>query len=536
MRTSVSFKINTYIFLSIFSTTLFTSIYFYRTLQKENNSHVNQILRTSTHAAKNILKIEEISQYQINSIQDKDFKTIWNKLVDIQRNFDLRYIYVLQINKEKQILFLYDTGDNPDVNSILNSDGSYSYKYAQWVDLKEQLVPAIDEAGGDTYFQVYNDAPKEVNIAIEKKELIFAKEYSDIWGTYSSAFLPIEYNGQIVGVIGADYEISYIKNMEKEILYVILFVLGFAVFLNIIIGILLRRIFISPIELLAKSTALIAQGNLNTEIQTSKSFTKDEVSDLIQNFQFMSLKLSENFSKIENYSKEITQLSKAKDEFLSNLSHELKTPLTIIYGYSEMLTMNESYPPDVKEYSKEIYSSAQKLTDYLNDLILVTDIESNIVLQKTDLDFQVLFMATLEILKPYREEKEIQLNMPLGKNYHFIGDSALMEKAVSAIIKNAIIYNLPKGQVTIDAQEIKVEDFRFLQITISDSGIGIEKALQEKVFEKFFRVDSSLSYEVSGVGLGLYIAKKIIELHNGKIKLTSELNQGSQITLQIPLT
>ena len=92
---------------------------------------------------------------------------------------------------------------------------------------------------------------------------------------------------------------------------------------------------------LAESSKQIAEGNLNTKLKIRDSFFEDEVSDLFLNFSFMSSKLSENFSRIENYSKEIERLSKTKDEFLANLSHELKTPLSIVYAYAEMLQMDE---------------------------------------------------------------------------------------------------------------------------------------------------------------------------------------------------
>ena len=118
-------------------------------------------------------------------------------------------------------------------------------------------------------------------------------------------------------------------------------------------------------------------------------------------------------------------------------------------------------------------------------------------------------------------------------------DPVLLTKATAAIIKNAIVYNKQGGEVhiIIKARVLKTLDrtMHGIEIKVTDTGIGIAKEFQEKIFDKFFRVDSSLSYEVSGVGIGLFIAKKIIELHGGVIEVKSELGKGSEFTISLPL-
>jgi len=145
---------------------------------------------------------------------------------------------------------------------------------------------------------------------------------------------------------------------------------------------------------------------------------------------------------------------------------------------------------------------------------------------------------------------ELKTNYPEKINFHC--DPILLGKAISAVVKNAIVYNKKGGmvEVNIDYAKFTVDDAymyhpnphkqnqsptnQSLQIKITDTGIGIAKEFQEKVFEKFFRVDSSLTYEVSGVGVGLYIARKIIQLHNGNMSLKTELKNGTTITINIP--
>lgn len=240
----------------------------------------------------------------------------------------------------------------------------------------------------------------------------------------------------------------------------------------------------------------------------------------------------------ERAKQEIEKLNKTKDEFLANLSHEIKTPLTIVSAYSEMLSTGEDYPEEVKEYSSEIYTHSQMLNNYISDIIFVTEIESKIQLRKSDIPLKTLFLDIIKKLKPFIEEKEIQLDLNVSENVLIHCDQPLMEKALSAIVKNAIVYNKPKGRIDI-SNDVETDNVDRTHCNVSlhiiDTGIGISSEYHEKVFEKFFRVDSSLTYTVSGVGVGLFIATKVIELHEGKIELTSEIGQGTEVKIHLPI-
>ena len=231
--------------------------------------------------------------------------------------------------------------------------------------------------------------------------------------------------------------------------------------------------------------------------------------------------------------------NKVKDEFLANLSHELRTPMTSVFVLSEMLASNRDYPEEVIEYSKEIRLGAGKLNDYVNDLILVTDIESNLELQKSNIELQSLVSDVIKEFSSLLEEKNIQLFFEKKDPIEMNCDPILLTKATGVIIKNAITYNKQDGEVHvfIRTRTLKTLDrtLHGIEIKVIDTGIGIAKEFQEKIFDKFFRVDSSLSYEVSGVGIGLFIAKKIIELHGGVIEVKSELGKGSEFTISLPL-
>ena len=236
---------------------------------------------------------------------------------------------------------------------------------------------------------------------------------------------------------------------------------------------------------------------------------------------------------------EIENLSRTKDLFLSNLSHEIKTPLSVVYAYSQMLPTQKENPNKIEKYSEQIFTNASRLNDYVSDLILVTDIETNLELQKTDADMKNILIECISSLTELAEEKSIQLEYKETNLINLYCDPLLLKKAILAVLKNAIVYNQPNGIVTLHTNGIvtirTIIDQKEIKIIIQDTGIGIEQSFIDRIFEKFFRVDSSLTYEVSGVGIGLFLAKKIIELHKGRIEVKSELGIGSEFIIILPI-
>ena len=257
---------------------------------------------------------------------------------------------------------------------------------------------------------------------------------------------------------------------------------------------------------------------------------------------FQSYLLSSRFSKaftdakeqrqlVQTAKEEIERLGRTKDEFLANLSHEIKTPLVTINGYSELITQEEDLPESTKEYGAEIYKSAGMLNSYMDDVLLVTDLETNLQLDKKPYSLKELVESSLQPLEPLLREKEIQFSIPDLSGTTVICDSVLFGRAIGNILKNAIVYNKTGGTVTLEVKQKGT----IQEISIQDTGIGIETEYYEKVFDKFFRIDSSLSYEVSGVGLGLFLAKRIMELHGGSIRVKSELGKSSEFLILLPV-
>jgi len=232
---------------------------------------------------------------------------------------------------------------------------------------------------------------------------------------------------------------------------------------------------------------------------------------------------------VQTAKEEIERLGRAKDEFLANLSHEIKTPLVTIYGYSELLTMEEGLPESIKEYGTEIYSSAGRLNSYMDDVLLVTDLETNLQIDKKPHSLSTLVGNALRPLDSLILEKKVQIQISDLSSTTVLCDAILFERALSNVLKNAIVYNKLGGEVKLEIKQVGT----FQEISIRDTGIGIEPEYHEKIFEKFFRIDSSLSYEVSGVGLGLFLAKRIVELHGGSIGVSSQIGEFTNVWMKL---
>ncbi|MFC1496544.1 ATP-binding protein [Candidatus Margulisiibacteriota bacterium] len=238
--------------------------------------------------------------------------------------------------------------------------------------------------------------------------------------------------------------------------------------------------------------------------------------------------------------KDITSLKKVeimKSEFLSMLSHELRTPLSQICGFTEVLL--EGIYGAVNEQQQEalhtILRQGQHLTNLINSILWFSGVESGreIKLVKTPVSFEGLVNETIETLKDELQNKKItiQVNSEI-KDTSLSVDIGQLEKVVSNILENAIKFSKEESVIKI---HIKKKNGRILT-TVEDNGIGIETEHLVRIFEKFYRVDTSNTRCIEGIGMGLAIAKAIVEVHRGKIWAESGgLGKGTKIIVEIPI-
>lgn len=218
-------------------------------------------------------------------------------------------------------------------------------------------------------------------------------------------------------------------------------------------------------------------------------------------------------------------------EFTANVSHELKTPLTSISGYAELMQNGMVRPEDVPRFSGVIYHEAQRMIVLVNDIIRLSRLDDQDVQEETvTLDLLSLCRETLESLRPAAEEKHISLQLT-GEEAPFPGVRHIAEEIVYNLCDNAIRYNRPEGSVFVHAAS--EGDFAVLQV--KDTGIGIPEAELGRIFERFYQVDKSHSKEVGGTGLGLSIVKHGAACLGAEVQVESKEGEGTCFTVRFPV-
>lgn len=217
-------------------------------------------------------------------------------------------------------------------------------------------------------------------------------------------------------------------------------------------------------------------------------------------------------------------------EFTANVSHELKTPLQTISGCSELLSNGLVKQEDIAKFGGQIYSEAQRMISLIEDIIKLSHLdEGSGGFPHEDVDLFALANTVLETLKEEAAAAKVSLTLK-GQPVRLHGVAQLLESILFNLCDNAIKYNRENGSVTVEIGREEAGAF----LSVSDTGIGIPAEYQERVFERFYRVDKSRSKEVGGTGLGLSIVKHAVKLHHGEIQVKSAVGAGTTVTVQFP--
>lgn len=225
------------------------------------------------------------------------------------------------------------------------------------------------------------------------------------------------------------------------------------------------------------------------------------------------------------------QLETMRREFTSNVSHELKTPLTTIYGISDMLVNGIVRPEDVGQFGQNIRSEAERLIILINDIVSLSKLDENSVPRDdTGTDLYNLAEEVIDRLRHNADERNIKLSLT-GEHIELTGNRTVLDEIIYNLCDNAIKYNKDSGHVEIKVSHIPTK----ILITVSDDGMGIPPEHINRIFERFYRVDKSHSRQIKGTGLGLSIVKHGVMYHNGTIRVESTVGKGSSFIVEFPI-
>ena len=234
--------------------------------------------------------------------------------------------------------------------------------------------------------------------------------------------------------------------------------------------------------------------------------------------------------RIEQSNKEKEAVAAMRREFSANVSHELKTPLTSISGYAEIMKDGLVRPEDMQHFSEKIYQEASRLITLVEDIIKLSRLdEGRVELEKEEVDLYELSREIISRLAPQAAKNRVRLELT-GESVKYTGIRQILDEMIYNITENAIKYNNPGGKVSVWAGNT----LQGKKVVVTDNGIGIPEDQIDRIFERFYRVDKSHSKERGGTGLGLSIVKHGVMLHHGEVYVESKLGEGTRIELVFP--
>ena len=226
----------------------------------------------------------------------------------------------------------------------------------------------------------------------------------------------------------------------------------------------------------------------------------------------------------------ILMAAKVRQDFTANVSHELKTPLTSISGYAEIMMNGLVRPEDIPRFSETIYKEARRLLTLIEDIIKISKLDDESVeLEKEDVDLFELTREIVSSLSLTAAQRNIHMELT-GESVKIHGIRQILDEMIYNITENAVKYNKENGNVTIWVGNT----LEGPKVRVSDTGIGIPKEHQDRIFERFYRVDKSHSKERGGTGLGLSIVKHGAILHGAKVQVDSEYGKGTRMEIVFP--
>lgn len=326
-------------------------------------------------------------------------------------------------------------------------------------------------------------------------------------------------NGQanaVRGVLLASTSTEYIQKTKDILRSKALMLQTVMLIVVFLASIIISGMLVRPFEVLSRDILEVKEGYSNEPISAPRYLETMHIADA--------------FNTVLG---RMNALDQSRQEFVANVSHELKTPMTSMKVLAASLLSEEDVDPAVyREFLEDIDSEIDRENKIISDLLaLVKEDRTNIDLEVTETDINALAEAVMKRMRPIAEIADIAMTLINRREVHAEVDSTRINLVLTNLIENAIKYNREHGEVTVTVDA----DEEYFTLSVADNGIGIPEEDQARIFERFFRVDKSRSREIGGTGLGLSITKSAILRHHGTISVESKEGEGTTFIVRIPL-
>lgn len=429
---------------------------------------------------------------------------------------NLYYQHILKpANDEKNTEIAKDIVDLYNVASM--DAPAFFQKTAK---LSYQFYVTDGEASGTFYGEDFRDRSLSPEVV---ESVVNGSTYHGIANYPSTTFVTGFFSNQLTNSIGVPIEINgephalfmrpNVKQQFNEIHILLSVLLLFTILLSMLIVFFSTRYLVKPIRELTDATKKIAGGEYSVQLNESR---KDEIGTLARSFTSMS--------------RQLMQVENMRQEFVSNVSHEIQTPLSSMKGYANLLLSPSLSEKDREHYLKVIESESTRLSKLSKQLLTLASLDKDHgLIQHEPINMTQLLHGLMKQTRWLWERKDLAVSIE-ADDVTYNGHEELLYQAFENLLTNSIKYTPPGGEINLFLQTHQ-RGFKFI---IQDSGIGIPPEHQVKIFERFYKADSSRSKEKDSSGLGLSIVKKIITLHHGEIHVESGINKGTTFTVTLP--
>ncbi|MCD8502551.1 MAG: HAMP domain-containing histidine kinase [Bacillaceae bacterium] len=390
------------------------------------------------------------------------------------------------------------------------------HRHVQVIYFDEDIVPLFSSSPVSTeWIDEYEEWIKG-NVSYNEQIIEYVDTGIDFHIPHVWAVQPIYVENKVQGFIFIDQDTVEFEQTKLKLLLLLTFMGGLTLIIAAALTLYLTNTVSKPLIKISKETKKIAKGNFDITLPIE---TKDEVGQLAEDIRLMT--------------KQLKEYRDSKQQFISHISHDLRTPITYIKGYSAI--MRDSICYDETEWKKNlqvIYNEATRLEHLVSDLFQLTKLQEGkiaLTLETVDvLPWIHSILATRQLMFD-NQSIEVEVNSNIDEIILKV-DSQRLAQAIVNIIENSIRHTPKNGKITISIREESTE----VIFAIKDSGIGIAEKDLPYIWERFYRVDKSRTSSSGGSGLGLAIVKEIVEIHGGSVSVTSKLNTGTTFYIRIP--